>query len=255
MKVVILAGGYGTRLSEYTDVIPKPMVDIGGKPILEHIMNIYSSSGHHDFYLALGYKSHVIKDYFYKYNILNSDFQIDISSGSIKSYQNNSQSWKISLIHTGVDSMTGGRLLRLKDHLIENTFLVTYGDAVADLDINKVIQFHKSHGKLVTVTAVRPPARFGEINIDKENRVVSFLEKPQITQGWINGGFFVMEPRFFDYLEDDKTVLEKSPLENAAKDNQLMAYQHNGFWQCMDTKRDKDNLECMIKDQKANWLK
>ncbi len=255
MKVVILAGGFGTRLSEYTSVIPKPMVEIGGKPMLEHIMNIYSKHGYNDFYLALGYKSEVIKSYFSKYKTLNSDFRIDISTGKITPYKSYSKNWLISLINTGIKSMTGGRLLRLKEYLKEGTFLLTYGDAVTDLDINKVVNFHKGHGKMITVTAVRPPARFGEITIDSNNKVKSFNEKPQTSAGWINGGYFVIEPEFLNYIKDDNTILEKSPLEDASKKGELMAYQHHGFWQCMDTKRDRDSLEKMIKNDQAEWLK
>jgi len=253
MKVVILAGGYGTRLSEFTSLIPKPMVQIGNKPILEHIMIGYSKFGFKDFYLALGYKGNVIKDYFYKYQIINSDFQVDLSDGSIKPYYRHAPDWKISLIDTGIDSMTGGRLLRLKEFISEDTFLMTYGDAVSNVDIEKLLDFHKSHGKLVTVTAVRPPARFGEMEINN-NEVVSFLEKPQIREGWINGGFFAIEPEFLDYLDNDQTVLEKKPLETAANNDQLMAYFHEDFWQCMDTKRDKDLLEKMIINKNTPWL-
>ena len=254
MKVVILAGGYGIRLAEYTALMPKPMVQIGNKPILEHIMMTYSKFGFKDFYLALGYKGNIIKDYFYKYQIVNSDFQVDLSDGSIKPYYKYSPDWKISLIDTGIDSMTGGRLLRLREFIEDDTFLMTYGDAVSDVNIEKILEFHKSHGKLVTITAVRPPARFGEMEININKEVVSFAEKPQIREGWINGGFFVFEPSFLDYLDDDLTVLEKKPLEIAAKNNQLMAFYHEGFWQCMDTKRDKDFLDNMIKAKNTPWL-
>ena len=254
MKVVILAGGYGTRLSEYTTAIPKPMVPIGGKPILEHIMDIYSKYEHNDFYVALGYKSEVIKDYFYNYKILNSDFKIDLKSGKIYPYKDYSNKWSVNLINTGNNSMTGGRLLRLKKY-INSTFFFTYGDAVSDININELLEFHKSHKKLITITAVRPPARFGQLNLNDFNIVTSFEEKPQLKQGWINGGFFVMEPEFFNYLDNDLSILEKEPLEKAAKDGELVAYKHNGFWQCMDTKRDKDNLENLIKTNNAIWLK
>lgn len=254
MKVVILAGGYGTRLAEYTSLMPKPMVQIGNKPILEHIMMSYSKFGFQDFYLALGYKGNIIKDYFYKYQIINSDFRVDLSDGSITPYYKHSPGWKISLIDTGMDSMTGGRLLRLKEYIQDQTFLMTYGDAVSDVNIEKVLNFHKSHGKLVTVTAVRPPARFGEMEISIDNKVTRFLEKPQISEGWINGGYFVFEPEFLDYIENDQTVLERKPLEKAAINDQLMAYFHEDFWQCMDTKRDKDFLENMIKNKNTPWL-
>ena len=253
MKVVILAGGYGTRISEYTDRIPKPMVEIGGKPILTHIMEIFSKYSHENFYIALGYKSEIIKDYFYNYNIRNSDFQINLKNGKVIPYKNNAKDWVVNLIDTGENTMTGGRLLRLKEH-IKDTFLLTYGDAVSDINIKKLINFHKTHKKLVTITAVRPPARFGEITLNKQNIVTSFQEKPQIGEGWINGGFFVIEPKFLDFIENDKSILEKSPLEIAAKKHELIAYKHEGFWQCMDTKRDKDNLEKLIIENKAPWI-
>lgn len=254
MKVVILAGGYGTRISEYTTRIPKPMVEIGGKPILEHIMNIYSEYSFNEFFIALGYKSEVIKDYFYKYKVINSDFQIDIKNGKVKPFNQYSNNWLVNLINTGEKSMTGGRLLRLKSYL-NKTFLLTYGDAVSDINIKELVNFHKSHNKMVTITAVRPPARFGEINLDDNDMVTSFQEKPQVKEGWINGGFFVMEPEFFNLLENDSTILEKTPLEKACKENQLAAYKHEGFWQCMDTKRDKDNLENLLKENNAPWIK
>ncbi len=254
MKVVILAGGFGTRISEYTSLIPKPMIKIGDKPILENIMEIYSKYGHNEFYLALGYKGEVIKDYFFNYQILNSDFSIDLNTGEVKPYKNNSKKWKVNLIDTGINSNTGGRLLRLKEYIGNECFLLTYGDALTDLNINEVIKFHKAKGKLVTVTAVRPPARFGEMKLNSSNKVESFLEKPQIGEGWINGGFFVIEPEFFNYLEDDQTILEKSPLEKAARDGEFVAYKHNGFWQCMDTKRDKETLEKLLKDRVVPWL-
>ncbi len=253
MKVVILAGGFGTRLSEFTSIVPKPMITIGNKPIIEHIMNIYAKYGHNDFYLALGYKAEVIKDYFYKYQILNSDFCINLSTGSIKFYETKAPNWTVSLIDTGNDSMTGGRLLRLKDYLSDGTFLLTYGDAVTSLDINKVIEFHKSHGKLLTVTAVRPSARFGEMKISDENSITSFKEKPQLQEGWINGGFFVAEPGIFDYIINDSSILEREPLEKMSYDNQLMAYKFDGFWQCVDTKRDKDNMDNLIKLKGELW--
>ena len=253
MKVVILAGGFGTRISEYTSLIPKPMIKIGDKPILENIMEIYSKFGHEDFYIALGYKGEIIKDYFFNYHILNSDFSIDLSNGTVKPYKNNSKKWKVNLIDTGMNSNTGGRLLRLKEFVGNESFLLTYGDALTDVNINEVVNFHKKQGKLITVTAVRPPARFGEMTLNSSSRVESFLEKPQIGEGWINGGFFVIEPEFFNYLENDQTILEKRPLEEAAKDGEFVAYKHSGFWQCMDTKRDKENLEKLLKKERVPW--
>ena len=253
MKVIILAGGFGTRISEYTGLIPKPMIRIGDKPILENIMEIYAKFGHNEFFLALGYKGEIIKDYFFNYHILNSDFSINLKNGEVKSFRNNSKNWKVNLIDTGINSNTGGRLLRLKEYIGNESFLLTYGDALSDVNINDVINFHKEQGKLITVTAVRPPARFGEMTLNESNKVESFLEKPQIGEGWINGGFFVIEPEFFNYLENDQTILEKNPLEKAAKDGKFTAYKHNGFWQCMDTKRDKETLEKLLKNEIVPW--
>ena len=251
MKVVILAGGFGTRISEYTTVIPKPMIPINGKPIIEHIMEIYSKYGFKDFYLALGYKANVIKEYFYNYEILNSNFKVDFKNRSVTPYKKQEKDWTVNLIDTGENTMTGGRLKRLKDYIKDDTFLLTYGDAVTNLDINEVIKFHYSHGKMITVTGVRPPARFGELTINENNEVLEFKEKPNINEGWINGGFFVIEPRFLDYINGDNCILEKEPLEKAAKSKELVAYLHDGFWHCIDTKRDKDNLEEIIKNNKT----
>ena len=253
MKVIILSGGFGTRISEYTSVIPKPMIRIGGKPIIEHIMEIYSKHGHKDFYLALGYKSEIIKEYFYNYEIFNSDFKINLNNGKVTSYDQTKKDWNIHLINTGINTLTGGRLKRLKNYINNDTFLLTYGDAVTDLDINKVIKFHKEHGKMITVTGVRPPARFGELTINQKNEVLEFKEKPNTTQGWINGGFFVIEPEFLNYLDKDSCILEKEPLENAAISNELVAFLHDGFWHCIDTKRDKDNLEEILKSNSKRW--
>lgn len=251
MKVVILSGGFGTRISEYTTVIPKPMIPINGKPIIEHIMEIYSKCGFKDFYLALGYKANVIKEYFYNYEILNSNFKVDFKNRSVTPYKKQEKDWTVNLIDTGENTMTGGRLKRLKDYIKDDTFLLTYGDAVTNLDINEVIKFHYSHGKMITVTGVRPPARFGELTINENNEVLEFKEKPNINEGWINGGFFVIEPRFLDYINGDNCILEKEPLEKAAKSKELVAFLHDGFWHCIDTKRDKDNLEEIIKNNKA----
>jgi glucose-1-phosphate cytidylyltransferase len=252
MKVVILAGGFGTRLSEYTDSIPKPMVTVGGKPILWHIMNTYANFEHKDFYIALGYKSEVIKEYFLNYRELNSDFTVDLSNGDVNAHQQDAVDWRVTLVDTGLNSMTGGRIKRMQQFIGDEPFLLTYGDGVADIDIDALVEFHKSHGKMVTVSAVRPVARFGELDI-KNNIVNSFKEKPQIKQGWINGGYFVIEPKFFDLIEGDSTVLEKDPLEKAAQMGELMSFQHDKFWQCMDTKRDRDYLEELWKNGRAPW--
>jgi len=252
MKVVLLAGGFGTRLSEYTESIPKPMVKIGEKPILWHIMNTYAKYGHTDFYLALGYKAEVIKEYFLNYCSLNSDFTVDLSSGEITSHQKNVIDWKVTLVNTGLATMTGGRVKRMSKHLQSETFLLTYGDGVADININELLKFHHSHGKMVTVSAVHPVARFGELDLSGE-RVMTFKEKPQLTQGWINGGYFVMEPGIFDYIDGDDSVLEKETLEEISAMGELVAFQHDGYWQCMDTKRDRDGLEELWVSGNAPW--
>ena len=220
MKVILLAGGFGTRLSEYTDTIPKPMVQIGGKPMLWHIMNLYAQYNHIDFFVALGYKGEVIKEYFSK----------------------KAEKWNINLIDTGQKTMTGGRVKRLQKLLGNETCMLTYGDGLSDINLDSLIDFHKSHRKLITVSAVRPPARFGAIQL-RGDRVTSFKEKSYLGEGWINGGFFVIEPGFFNFIDGDDTYLEREPLERAVSKGELFAYKHNGFWQCMDTKRDKDNLE------------
>ena len=244
MKVILLAGGFGTRLAEYTETIPKPMIPIGGKPILWHIMKSYASFGHKDFYVALGYKAEVIKEYFLNYRALNSDFSVDLNSGDVCPHQVDSVDWRVTLVNTGVDTMTGGRLKRMKSFIGNETFMLTYGDGVADIDLDNLLKFHRSHGKMVTVSAVRPTARFGELEIEG-SRVAAFQEKPQMHDGWINGGYFVIEPGFFDLIGGDKTLLEREPLERATREGQLMAYCHEGFWHCMDTKRDHDLLESL----------
>jgi glucose-1-phosphate cytidylyltransferase len=256
MKVVILAGGFGTRLSEYTDMIPKPMVEIGSKPILWRLMQSFGAQGFEDFSLALGYKAEVIKDYFLRYYSLNSDAKIDLSTGKVKSFINERKlNWKIDLVDTGLDTMTGGRLKRMQPFLDNETFILTYGDGLASVDINALLDFHKSHGKMVTVTAVRPLARFGELKIeDGDCEVSKFSEKPQTSQSWINGGYFVINPEFFEFIADDTTVLEKEPLEHVASMGELMAYKHTGFWQCMDSKRDRDALDSMVKDGSYPWI-
>ena len=252
MKVVILAGGFGTRLSEYTETIPKPMVKIGGKPMLWHIMKIYAKFGYKDFNIALGYKAEVIKDYFLNYREINSDFTIDLGNGKFETHQSSNDDWKVTLVDTGINSMTGGRIKRMKDFIGNETFLLTYGDGLANIDIDKLVSFHREHGKMVTVTAVHPGARFGELDLDGD-AVLSFKEKPQLGQGWINGGFFVVEPEFLDLINDDSTILEKDPLENVAKLDQLRSFKHEDFWKCLDTKRDKDFLEEMWLSGKPLW--
>ena len=244
MKVVILAGGLGTRLSEYTESIPKPMVRVGNKPLLWHIMQRYAKYGHTEFIIALGYKSEIVKDYFLNYKILNSDFTVNLADGSIQTETVNEVDWKVTLVDTGLDTMTGGRLKRLQNHLGNEPFMLTYGDGVADIDIHKLVAFHESHKKLVTMTAVRPAARFGELEL-MGSSVLSFQEKPQLHEGWINGGFFVINPAFLDMIDGDETMLERQPLEKCARADQLMAYRHDGFWQCMDTKRDVETLESL----------
>jgi len=223
------------------------MVPIGGRPILWHVMQRYASFGHKDFYIAVGYKAEVIKDYFIHYRTLNVDFTVDLGTGKIQPHQENNLDWRVTVVDTGTDSMTGGRIKRMQPYIGDETCLLTYGDGVADIDINQLLSFHKSHGRLGTMTAVRPVARFGELKLD-DNRVLSFKEKPQLHEGWVNGGFFVIEPGFFNLIEGDQTMLEREPLEKAANSGELMAYLHKGFWQCMDTKRDHEMLETL-------WMK
>ena len=239
MKVIILAGGFGTRLSEHTAVIPKPMVTVGGRPILWHIMKTYAHFGHKDFHLALGYKAEVIKEYFLNYRSLNADFTVNLSSGEVEPLEVEDIDWRVTLVDTGTESMTGGRVKRLQKYIGNNPFMLTYGDAVSDINIKELVDFHKAHKKIGTVTSVRPTARFGELSINDENTVESFQEKPQTTQGWINGGFFVFEPEFFDFIVDDSTILEGQPLSNLSKQSDLVAFKHSGFWQSMDTVRDR----------------
>lgn len=253
MKIVILCGGLGTRLSEQTQVKPKPMVEIGGRPMLWHIMKIYERHGLSDFMLALGYKGEVIKDYFLNYHARQSDLNVHLKSGQVDYTNPTAEDWRLSLIDTGANTMTGGRLLRLKPHLQSGgTFMLTYGDGVSNVDITALLALHRSHGRLATVTAVRPPARFGDLRIEN-NRVTHFEEKPQAGEGWINGGFFVFEPEVLDFIADDTTILEKAPLEQLAQRGELMAYHHPGYWQSMDTLRDKRALEELWVNGKAPW--
>lgn len=254
MKVILLAGGFGTRLAEYTSIIPKPMVPVGGKPILWHIMNMYAKYGHCDFFVALGYKAEVIKEYFLHYRSLNSDFTIDLTTGEIKHHQINSVEWKVTLVNTGDTSMTGGRVKRMKEYIGNEPFLLTYGDGLSDINLNELLKFHRNHGKMITMSAVRPTARFGELELGEIGDVKSFKEKPQLHEGWINGGFFVVEPQFLDLIEGDNTLLEREPLERATQMGELMAYKHEGFWQCMDTKRDQELLEDMWNRGNAPWI-
>jgi len=252
MKVILLAGGFGTRLAEYTSVIPKPMAPIGGRPILWHIMKTYARFGHKDFYVALGYKAEVIKEYFLNYRALNSDFSVDLATGVVTHHQTDAPDWRVTLVHTGDQTMTGGRVKRLQPFIGSETCMLTYGDGVADIDLDALLAFHRRHGKMVTVSAVHPTARFGELDLDGD-RVARFQEKPQLHQGWINGGFFVVEPDFFDLIDGDHIMLEREPMERVARENQLMSYRHEGFWHCMDTKRDHDVLEAMWTEGRAPW--
>lgn len=255
MKVLILAGGYGTRFSEETDVKPKPMIQIGGQPILWHIMKMYSHYGFNDFVILLGYKSYVIKEYFANYFLHQSDITIDISNNEVKILNNNSEPWRITLLDTGLDTMTGGRILRAKHAIGNEPFMLTYGDGVSDVNIGELVAFHKKHGKAITMTSVQPEGRFGTMSIDSENHGVStFMEKPKGDGNWINGGFFVCEPKVLDYIkEGDRTVWERSPLENLAKDGELFAYKHTGFWQPMDTLREKIVLNELWEKGQAKW--
>ncbi|MFA4982115.1 MAG: glucose-1-phosphate cytidylyltransferase [Candidatus Omnitrophota bacterium] len=254
MKVVILAGGAGTRLAEETSSRPKPMVEIGGQPILWHIMNIYESYGHKEFVIALGCKAEIVKDYFLNYYNLQSDLTIKLKTGEVTASKAAAKDWVVDLVDTGLNTMTGGRLKRLRNILKGERFMMTYGDGLGNVDLKKLMAFHKSHGKIATVTAVRPAGRFGGMVFDGD-RVKKFKEKAQLGEGWINGGFFVFEQGIFDYLEGDDTILEQDPLEDLARDGELMAYKHEGFWQCMDTLRDKQFLEELWSSGKAPWKK
>jgi len=252
VKVVILAGGRGTRIAEESASRPKPMVEIGGKPLLWHIMSLYAAHGCRDFLVACGYKGEQIKEYFRNASISDSDFVIDLKQGTVDVLNPPKLDWKVGLVDTGLDTMTAGRVRRLAQWLKDGTFMATYGDGVGNVDITALLAFHKQHGRMVTVTAVRPPARFGGLTLDGD-KVQTFSEKPQTETGWINGGFFVCEPKFLDYLGDDATSLEREPLERVAEEGQLMAFRHTGFWQPMDTLREKELLESLWASGKAPW--
>jgi glucose-1-phosphate cytidylyltransferase len=256
MKVVILAGGLGTRLSEETDLKPKPMVEIGGKPILWHIMKIYSHYGFNDFIVCAGYKSYIIKDFFHHYYMHSSDVAIDLVNNNIQYLDSKAEPWKITLVDTGLGTMTGGRLARVRKYLDNETFMFTYGDGVSDVDLSKLVDFHKKNKQLATLTAVPTSSRFGSLVVDDESIIRSFEEKPKDDGTWINGGFFVLEPGVFDYIKGgDATVWERDPLENIAREGKLNAYKHRGFWKPMDTLRDKIELEGMWDSGKAPWKK
>ena len=251
-KAVILAGGYGTRLMEETETRPKPMVEIGGKPILWHIMKIYAAYGVTEFVIPLGYKGHMIKQYFAEYHLHATDVTIDLASNAVTMHKRTAEPWKVTLVDTGLDTMTGGRIARLREHLNGEPFYLTYGDGVAALDMRMLAEFHARHGRAATITAVRPPSRFGSLDLDGPI-VTTFHEKPPGSEMWINGGFFVMSPRVLDYIEGDATVFERQPLEALARDRELVAYRHEDFWFSMDTLRDKNHLEGLWATGKAPW--
>lgn len=253
MKVVILAGGFGTRISEESHLKPKPMIEIGERPILWHIMKIYSQYGFNDFIVCLGYKGYCIKEYFAQYFLHESDITFDFTENKRIIHNHSAEPWKVTLINTGIETMTGGRVKRIQPYVGNETFMLTYGDGVADVNIQDLLMYHKAHGKTSTVTAIQPSGRFGALDLTKSNQVKGFHEKPQGDGQWINAGFFVMEPQIFDYIKDDSIVLEREPLEKLAKNKQLVAFKHTGFWQPMDTLRDKLLLEDLWKSGEAPW--
>lgn len=254
MKVVILAGGLGTRLSEETEIKPKPMVEIGGRPILWHIMKIYSHFGFNDFIILTGYKSHIIKDYFINYYTRYSDITVDMAKNSVEIHQHRNEPWKVTMLYTGQDTMTGGRIKKAQEYIGNERFMLTYGDGVADVDINKLVEFHKKSEKVATMTAVQPSGKFGALVIKDNVEITSFMEKPKGDESWVNGGFFVCEPKIFDYInDDDNEIFERAPLEKLAKEGQLNAFKHDGFWRPMDTLRDKNELTDMWLSEKAPW--
>lgn len=252
MKAVILAGGFGTRISEESHLRPKPMIEIGGKPILWHIMKIYSHYGINDFVICLGYKGYMIKEYFANYFLHMSDVTFDMSSNRMHVHHKSAEPWKVTLVDTGESSMTGGRLRRVREYLDDDAFCFTYGDGVADVDIGKLVEFHRTHGKLATVTAIQPPGRYGALAMD-EDMVLGFQEKPKGDGGWINGGFFVLSPKVLDYIDSDDSTWEQEPLITLAEQGQLLAYKHEGFWQAMDTLREKNLLEDLWQSKTAPW--
>ena len=254
MKAVILAGGFGTRISEETQLKPKPLIEIGGMPLLWHIMKIYSQHGVNDFVICCGYKGYMIKEYFANYSLHKSNITFDLKANSTQVHSSDVEPWKITLVDTGLNTMTGGRLKKVKEFLDDESFCFTYGDGLSDINLKELIEFHRNQKTLATVTAVRPPGRFGAMAIS-DNRVTKFQEKPEGDGDWINGGFFILEPKIFDYLTDDKTIWEREPLEKLSEDNQLSAYKHSGFWQPVDTIRDKNHLEELWKLNKAPWKK
>ena len=254
MKVVILAGGFGTRIGEESHLKPKPMLEIGERPILWHIMKIYSHHGYNDFIICLGYKGYCIKEYFAHYFLHESDITYDFRNGNERIvHQHTAEPWKVTLVNTGLETLTGGRVKRIQPYVGNEPFMLTYGDGVGNIDIQALVGFHKSHKKLATVTSIQPSGRFGALDLSETNQVCGFHEKPKGDGSWINGGFFIMEPQVFDYIDGDKTILEKEPLERLASDGELLAYKHSGFWQPMDTLRDKNQLEELWKSGKAPW--
>lgn len=251
-KVAILAGGVGSRLAEETEIKPKPMVEVGGRPILWHIMKYYSCYGHNEFVIALGYKGDFIKRYMVDYCRSHSNLTVNLQNGDVKIHDGNKANWVVDLIDTGIDTLTGGRIKQLAPYLGDETFMLTWGDGVSDVNLYDLLRFHESHGKLATLTAVRPTARFGHLELDG-NRIKEFSEKPQTKEGWINGAFFVLEPGIFDYIDGEQTQWERQPMGQLAKEGQLMAYKHTGFWQCMDTLRDKRLLNSLWQDGSPPW--
>ena len=254
MKVVILAGGFGTRLSEETETIPKPMVKIGGKPIIWHIMKLYSHYGYNEFIILLGYKGYVIKEYFVNYFLHQSDVTIDLVTNEVNIHANKSEPWKVSLIDTGLNTMTGGRIKRIEKFIGNERFMLTYGDGVANIDLNKLNEFHLKHNKTITLTSVLPEGRYGSLDISAGNKIERFFEKPKGDNVWINGGFFICEPEIFNYLENDSTIFEREPMERLAKKGEVYGFKHEGFWKCMDTLRDKIQLNELWENNKAPWV-